>query len=1048
MSKHTPTLHQQKAIDLIDGPVRVLAGPGTGKTEILSLRIANMLQSEAQIDASNILCITYTDAARVNMRQRLSSKVGVPTAQRIAIHTYHSFCDTVIQQHSSYFNKSELQLVTELENLKIVQDILDKLPKTSLLFNAKQPYRYVGDLLRMYDTIKQENLHVDQIHKAIDQHIQEDIVDNEEHYYKRASGDKKAGDKKDTYDKAIERAALLREAVDTFPMYVQALLDAGRYDFSDMIHWIINLFEQQPHILSDYAEKYMYIMVDEYQDTNGTQNRLIQLLADAAGLNAPNLFVVGDDDQSIFRFQGASSANMRMVEHKYSDSLQDVQLVDNFRSTQAILDFAESFIKVNTTRIKTNFTGLTSYSKADNLVPQCYGLLNERQEFIYLAERIKALVQQGVPTNEIAVLMTKNDKLSRMSQYLKHLGIPTYTKKHGDMLEMTVVKYIFSILHYLYQEGTTSYSGVNTLFRILHLPFFKIPANDIAIASYMCSRSSVRDFRRFLNAVADGTLSEEIAAQNAGRNEQLNVSEEILAANAILEQLIADAANLNAYQVFKEVVHRCKVHRYILTHESKIELLDELTTMFDFVEAETAARPDLTTARLVEELLVLKDNGMPISRSRAFGKDNGVQLLTIHGSKGLEFEHVFVAGNIAANWDTKRAMNATFGLPENLTKDIELQKQGGDSNDDFHHENRRLLYVAFTRAKKTLTCTYHRKGKNDKELEPSCYLLEAFKDLSNTQPEPAFEVTTELLAFYEPVDRTEEKTAVELQEIETALVQAHCKGLVLSATSLNKYLNCQIAYYYDKVLSVPSGINESMSFGSALHDAIEKYFIDSKQQNAWQSKQHLLDIFDRLMWQRRRNFTPKSAEALSTYGQEVLATNYDRFINEWQLNSEIEWRPQATVEVDGIPIVGFLDRLDFDGNACNIVDYKSGNPDKAEKVKKNFVAGGQAVRGKDTLTKGGDYWRQGVFYKLIIDNCKEVNWDVTSAEFIYLEPSKRTGEIYSQKVYIRDEDLAFVTQQLREAYDGIQAHEFSQGCGEQFCDWCNFVKENAPQPIR
>jgi DNA helicase II / ATP-dependent DNA helicase PcrA len=202
------------------------------------------------------------------------------------------------------------------------------------------------------------------------------------------------------------------------------------------------------------------------------------------------------------------------------------------------------------------------------------------------------------------------------------------------------------------------------------------------------------------------------------------------------------------------------------------------------------------------------------------------------------------------------------------------------------------------------------------------------------------------------------------------------------------------------------------------------------------------------MWQRRRNFTPKSAEALSTYGQEVLAANYDRFINEWQLNSEIEWRPKATVEVDGIPIVGFLDRLDFSGNACNIVDYKSGNPDKADKVKKNFVAGGQAVRGKDTLTKGGDYWRQGVFYKLIIDNCKEVNWDVTSAEFIYLEPSKRTGEIYSQKVYIRDEDLAFVTQQLREAYDGIQAHEFSQGCGEQYCDWCNFVKENAPQPIR
>jgi DNA helicase II / ATP-dependent DNA helicase PcrA len=1026
----TPT--QLTAIQHIHGPIRVLAGPGTGKTEILALRIAQMLNSDAQIDPSNILCLTFTDAARLNMRQRLSKKIGPDSAQKISIHTYHSFCSEIISQNAEYFRRNELQMISELESISVIQNILDKVGKNSPLYNPKEPYKYAGQLKYLFEKIKQENLSVAYICNKIDEYIQSDIIDNPAMYYTKAIGNAKKGDPKGELQKKLLSAARNRAAVELLPLYKEELLQRGRYDFSDMIHWVLDLFTEQQDVLADCAERYQYIMVDEYQDTNGSQNKLIQLLADTEPDGKPNLFVVGDDDQSIYRFQGASSANMRMVEHKYGAYLKDVQLQDNFRSTQIILDFAEQFIKRNTTRIKSNFSGLKAHSTRAAIMPEIVGLQNTRHEYIFIAERIKKIIATGVPAQEIAVLMTKNNDLATLNLYLQHLSIPTYIKRQQNLFEMPLVKQILLVMRYLHRESTDPYTGSQFLFQVLHLPFFGIAAHDIALACDDAKNTSKEyhfNLRKYL--VARTT-------QTTVTQDEIVLSPKLLQVSMVLENLISDCASHNVYQVFRILVHQCQIHAYVLGHSHKIDLLDQLTTCFDFINECTSSEPDLSLAELMEQLDMMDSNEIKLPRTRAFGKDNGVQLLTLHTSKGLEYEHVIIAGNIGKNWEGKKGNNSGIKLPPNVLQEIELNKQGGDTTDDDIHELRRLLYVGMTRAKQYLTCTFARKDLQGKEIETSRFMSEAFGTQKNTEPAAEEQISEELLAYYEPVYINDEVTDVTLLTMEQSLVQKHLDYLTLSVTAINKYLRCHISYYYDKVLSVPSGINESMSFGSAIHRSFEYFFKEMATRGEWPSKDFLMECLEKSMWLERRNFSPKGKESLLVYGKELLGMHYDEFIDHWPTQSKIEWRPKSKIYYKNVPITGALDRIDFEGNTCEIVDYKTGNVD-GESAKKKMLGVKTTKNGESTV--GGDYWRQAVFYKILMNNCKEEQWHVRSAQFVFVEPSKISKKIVTKKVEVTDDDLAVVGQQIEDCYAGIMAREFTQGCGDATCAWCTFVKE-------
>lgn len=280
---------QQKAVRTIEGPVMVIAGPGTGKTQILACRIGKILL-DTDVQPENILCLTYTDAGVVAMRKRLQQFIG-PAAYKVQLGTFHSFCNEVIQDNLPYFEKHTLDPISELEKIQLFKDHIDSFPKD-------HPFkRYRGDvyyeaknMMNLFSTMKREGWTPAFITEKIDQYLAS-LTEREEFIAKRATKEFKKGEvRTDRIEKEKEKMNRLRAAVLEFEPVQQVMKKRNRYDFEDMINWVIQAFEQSPTLLSEYQERYQYILVDEYQDTSGSQNKLVELLI--SYWEVPNIFVV------------------------------------------------------------------------------------------------------------------------------------------------------------------------------------------------------------------------------------------------------------------------------------------------------------------------------------------------------------------------------------------------------------------------------------------------------------------------------------------------------------------------------------------------------------------------------------------------------------------------------------------------------------------------------------------------------------------------------------------------------------------------------------
>src|SRR4030095_12888162 len=299
---------QKIAVDTIEGPVMVIAGPGTGKTQILASRIGKILL-ETDAIPQNILCLTYTDAGVVAMRKRLLSFIG-PDAYKVHIYTFHAFCNEVIQDNLNLFEKTALDPISELERVALMRELIDAFPKNHLLKRYRGDVYYeINNLQQLFSAMKREGWTPGYINERIDEYITS-LTTRDDFIYKRKFKEFNAGDlKKDKIEEEKERKEKLRAAVNEFDHFQQMMRKRNRYDFDDMINWVIKAFEENKNLLATYQEKFLYILVDEYQDTSGTQNRIVQLLINF--WEKPNVFVVGDDDQSIYRFQGANVENMK-----------------------------------------------------------------------------------------------------------------------------------------------------------------------------------------------------------------------------------------------------------------------------------------------------------------------------------------------------------------------------------------------------------------------------------------------------------------------------------------------------------------------------------------------------------------------------------------------------------------------------------------------------------------------------------------------------------------------------------------------------------------
>ena len=1011
---------QKKAVDTIEGPVMVIAGPGTGKTQILGARIGKILL-ETDTAPENILCLTYTDAGAIAMRKRLMDFIGT-AAYKVTIATFHAFCNDIIQDNLSLFEKPSLDPISELEKIALLKELIDKFDKTNPLKRFKGDVYYeMNNLTKLFSAMKKEGWDVAYLTTQIDAYIQ-DIPFRDEFVYQRKYKQFEAGDlKQGLVDDAIEKMGKLKAAVAAFDQYQGLMKKYGRYDFDDMINWVIGAFKENKNLLAQYQERYLYILVDEFQDTSGTQNELVQLLTNY--WEQPNLFVVGDDDQSIFRFQGANVENMLHFQTQFKDDIINIVLEQNYRSTQPILDASTQVINQNQERLINKIGGLSKKLIASlpenqniDIAPAIFQYNDPQEEMMDITEKITQLIDNGTAPKEIAVLYKEHQYGNEIAHFLQQKNIPIYSRRTANLFDQILIQQILKILDYLACEWDQPNEGANLLFEILHFKWWHI--SPITIATLTVEANQLKYNHKensFRKVLIDKTQEVQTDLFSKGGLEQ------VAKAVKVMEDLIGQIPNVTLVNLIEQILQKTGIIQAVLNSDDKAAELDMVTSFFDFIKEETHRKPSLDLKTLVDIFRLMKREDIRLPLPITLGSDAGVNLLTTHGSKGLEFTHVFLAGTNATYWEKKRTTAAAgYSLPDTVLSSLEKA--------DDKEELRRLFYVAITRAKKHLTISYSKYKSDGKELEPSQFLIELLQGNAGMFQKQVLDASIKMQYKLLRLETTLKPT---IAKLEADFIQPKLDKFSMNVTALNNYLKCPLRFYYNSLIRVPSGKSEATTFGSAIHDALNKLFEKmQKAGNIFPDKQNLVEDFEFYMKRHREAFTQQEYKDRLDLGGTVLVNYYDFYVEQWNKIVMTEYRINNVV-VQDIPLKGAIDKIEFNGKEVVVIDYKTGNIDNARE---------QLKGPNEKNPHGGDYWRQAVFYKILL-RFHPKNWQVTSAEFDFVEPNKKKA-FEKIAIAITEADITTVQQQIKMVWEKIQQKDFYTGCGKEDCHWCNFVKNN------
>lgn len=1003
---------QKQAVEQIDGPVLVVAGPGTGKTQILSARIGNILKQTDTLP-HNILCLTYTEAGTIAMRKRLNDFIG-PDSYNVHIFTFHGFCNKIIQENLDYFGVRELQPLSDIEEVEILQELIDGFGATHLL------KRFIGDeyyergrLKSLFSTMKQENWSEELIRVKVAEYL-EDLPNREEFQYKRKYKEFKAGDLKiNAFNEEKVKCETLLAAVGEFKNYTKLLAKYSRYDYNDMILWVLNALDKNEHMRLRYQEQYLYFLVDEYQDTNGAQNKILDLLS--SYWDVPNVFVVGDDDQSIYRFQGANIKNIKDFYDRHVETIQQVVLTENYRSSQPILDISKHSIENNDDRLVNVVDGLTKELtasgslKEETLKPQLVECTNSLHEELMIIKQVEKLQAEGEDLSKVAIIYRNHRSVERLVKVFEEQQIPMNIKKRVNILALPFVQNLLNIFRYIADEQHRPDQGEAVLFQLMHFDSFNIAQRDVLKIARLCDWSSGLKWRDVMADKAKMTAEkfESIAA--------------ISSLEANLSFWIKESKNYTLQVLFEKILTKGNILEHVMNSPDRMWNMQVITTFFDFIKKETTRNPKMSLEDFLEVVKKHESYGLAIPVNKIYHSEMGVNFVTAHSSKGLEFKYVFLIGCNASNWEGARSKNNGYKLPDTLIASVEENKE---------EEERRLFYVALTRAEKHLTISYNAESEDGKDLIASKFIAE-IRDHEQLEQQQVSFSDHEIMEYYVNILKNEDKPVLPL--IDFDLIQDKLKNFKMNVTALNKYLSCPLTFYFETIIRVPTARNMSMGFGSAVHYALENYFklMLAEPDRKFPEEQQILVFFKKGMDIYRSHFTDKEYASRLEYAEILLPKYLKQYQEGWSKAVAIEYSIN-NVEHKGVPLSGMLDKLEFQDNNINVIDYKTGNP--VNGVKKLYVP-------SDKTPDGGDYWRQLVFYKILMDEDKRNDWNIVSGEMDFIQQNK-DGEFVKKKLVITPDYVDLVSKQITETYTKIMNHEFSEGCGDKDCTWCNFVKSN------
>jgi len=949
---------QRKAVDAIEGTVVVIAGPGTGKTQILTVRIANILR-QTDTPAHGILALTFTDAGVRAMRERLKDLIG-KQAYEVEIATFHSFANSVIEEYGDFFPTIiGARQADELERYEIIETIITE-GRYELLRPLGDPLYYVSHVAKIIKDIKKEGINPHAFEGLVKKQI-EDFDAIEDRFHTRG---KRAGEMKGKYrdlKRKIERNLELARAFDA---YERVKNDKKLFDYEDALLALSEALRQSDDLLLSLQERYLYILVDEHQDSNGVQNTITHLLSSFH--EDPNLFIVGDDKQAIYRFQGASPENFRFFLDRHP-SAKKITLKKNYRSHQHILDAAHNLIAHNNNLLPESRVKLEQASLRASSSIRLFVCDSEIDEAARIAEETAAFIERE-PHKTLAVLYRNNSDSRLIEDALERKGL-AYAKRTSSRKEIHPYTEIFLSLLSIAHEPTDE-----KLSRALLFDCFNLAAPDAL---------------SFLDGVRGKKSSISRELQRA--------PQDIVAVANMLYELHKKSANLSFFELFEETLYSTGLAQSVFRTKKERAILFEIQGLFTLART-LEKRGGLTLSSFLSYVVRARERNLLELR----GSDSAarVTLSTVHGVKGLEYDAVCIANLENRRWGGKGGRRM-FHLPELNGATI-----GADGNAE--EDERRLFYVALTRAREEIVLTTSKRNEEGREYTPSRFLDELGDGVLRIEDTAV------------PV--LQKKRAPKTSRLlDKEFVSPLFLRRTLNATAVNKYLKCPWEYFFLSLLRLPKTPPPSAAYGTAVHNVL-KHFFDERSRGTHLSQKDIRALLKKELDKTLLSETEK--ERYYKKGSEDLLGFIKHHEKHWQSDSETERLIRGVhinVGEHDLLLSGKLDRIERTGSGLIVTDFKTGKPKSRSDME-----------GK-TKSGTGDYKRQLVFYSLLLEQTGE---KMAEGVIDFVEPTQ-SGVYKQERFVITKEDQDALAGAIETMAEEILTLTFAKkGCGKGDCEWC------------
>lgn len=965
---------QKKAVQNIKGPLLIIAGAGTGKTTTIIEKIAFLIEKKG-VKPENILGLTFTEKASNEMEERIDQRLPFGYVQ-LNISTFHSFCDQVLRSESSHIGVSPLyRLLSEAETVMFLREHL-------FLFNLKyfrplgNPNKFLDALLQHFSRLRDEDISPTQ-------------------YLAWA---KKMGKKRSLPKEEREKNLELATAFETFQAIKQR---ENVFDYADLIYYTLELFRKRPHILKRFQKLYEHVLVDEFQDTNIAQYSLIKLLAQPN--KKPNLTVVGDDSQAIYKFRGASVSNIMAFMKDYKGAKQ-ITLKNNYRSTQIILDRAYKLIKHNdpdTLEAKLGISKeLIAVRKATPEIRDTKydirTLISDRgeDEADQIAKEIKSL-NKKYKFSDIAILVRANNHADAVTRALSQRGVPYQFLGPGALFKQPEVKDLIAYLNVL-----ANLDDSVSLYRVLEMELFDINSKDISLILTFARRASLTLFEA-IELIVGSDDSEKNNYKKYLPKISLSTDKSLRIIYTLIEKHLnrvkRDTAGQILYYFLDDSGYLQKIAKYKTEKDERIAL--NISKFFDKLKSYEITHEDANIYAAVDFIKMSMELGES-PNAIDLDKDiyDAVKILTIHSAKGLEFPVVFLI-NLTQDRFPTRERKETIPIPQDLIK--EMLPSG-----DFHlQEERRLFYVGMTRAMERLYFTascHYGEGKRLRKFSPFIY-----ESLDEKQLMQIFATQKEeknQLSIFDVKNKSSKWQSSSGRKLD--------QQTTLSFTQIDTYQICPLKYKYQYVLKIPTNPAGQASLGTSVHNALEQFYTEYMNDRKV-NIERLLKLFEEC-W-IPIGYTSKNDENNSKSDGRKMLQNYFKTFHTKSLKI-LDLEKPFKIKIgsgEDVFINGKIDRLDSTSkNSIEIIDYKTGKLQEEKKLKNSLQLSIYLLAATD----------KGLYNKKLSD---------VSLTFYYLQEN--------QKITVdqTEETLQKAKENILEAVENIKSENFKPKKGPA-CNFCQF----------